>query len=177
MFACMQTSATRPRTKLRAVATGRERATRRVTGVKLVHYRLHVSKEPELPPLAVLLANLIARAGYPTPTAFARAAGVNPSSASRWLTGEVVPGISTLEKIAPYLKTTKATLVGVAYPGAGYVPDALPDRPAPHPLAVDVERLLADDSQVPDDERATLATLIEHIIKPYRRYLRKRRSA
>jgi transcriptional regulator with XRE-family HTH domain len=133
-----------------------------------------MSKPPGFPEY---LADAIARAKYPTPTDFARAAGVHPSIVSRWLSGQAVPTVRTLEKIAPHLRVNKNTLIAIAYPDASVEFDAVPERPAPHPLALDVERMLADDSPVPDDERATLATLIEHMVAPYRRYLRKRRAS
>lgn len=153
----------------RAVARGQGRD---AIKVQLVRYRLRMS-EQELPTFAEFLAAAIPRAHYATPTDFARTAGVHPSIVSRWLKGDR-PTLRLLERIAPYLRVSVRQLVAVAYPGED---EYQPDAPAPHPLALDIERLLADDSPVPDAERATLATLIEHVVAPYRRYLRKRRAS
>lgn len=173
----MPTQVSRPRTRLRAVATGRELATRRVLNVKLVRYRLHVSKDQEVPSFPEWLAEVIA-ARYDSDSAFARAAGVSPSVVSRWTKGDLTPTPRFLEKIAPALGVSKTTLTAIAYPGLASEPVVAPREERPiHALARDVDRLLGEESPVPEAERATLAGLLEAVVSPYRRYLRKRRTA
>lgn len=153
----------------RAVARG---GGRRSINVQVVRYRLRMS-EQGLPSFPEFLLDAIRRAHFATPTDFARAAGVHPSVVSRWVKGER-PTLRLLERVAPTLRVSVRQLVSVAYPGED---EFVPDGPAPHPLALDIERLLAADSPMPDAEREVLATLIEHVVSPYRRYLRKRRAS
>jgi hypothetical protein len=44
-------------------------------------------------------------------------------------------------------------------------------------LAYDVGRILSDDSPVPADERRALESVLERVLDPYRRELRRRRLA
>lgn len=145
--------------------------------VNVIRYRLRVSKGSDLPAFPEWLTAAI-EARYETDSAFARAAGVSPSAVSRWTKGELRPTPKILERIAPALGVSAQTLSAIAYPELGSdIPEASYQPPKlAHPLALDVERLLAEESPVPSDERATLANLIEHVVKPYRRYLRKRRA-
>lgn len=148
---------------------GRQQHGRRLN-VGVIRYRLRVGKTfPELLSEAI-------ESWYASDSDFARRAGVSSSAVSRWIAGLAVPTVPTLEKIAPYLRLPAAALIAVAYPGTGSVaadPTAVPI----HPLAVDVDRLLSEESPLPEDERATLATLLEHVISPYRRHLRRRRAS
>jgi transcriptional regulator with XRE-family HTH domain len=178
MFAVMPTVVSRPRQQRRAVATGRERADRRVMGVNLVRYRLLMGKDHERPTFPEWLAAAI-EARYDSDSAFARAAGVSPSVVSRWVKGELTPTPRALQKIAPALGVNATTLSAIAYPElGGELPESSYQQPRPvHPIARDIDRLLGDESPVPEAERATLAGLLEAVVSPYRRYLRKRRTA
>jgi transcriptional regulator with XRE-family HTH domain len=178
IFAVMPTVMSRPRRQRRAIATGRERADRRVMGVNLIRYRLLVSKDREVPTFPEWLAAAI-ETRYDSDSAFARAAGVSPSVVSRWVKGELTPTPKALQKIAPALGVNATTLSAIAYPElGGELPESSYQQPRPvHPLARDVDRLLGEDSPVPDAERETLASLVEAVVSPYRRYLRKRRTA
>jgi transcriptional regulator with XRE-family HTH domain len=173
MFASMQRQMERPATRKKAVATGRARDARRSLSVNLVRYRLRVSKpDPTFPEF---LAEAIKRAGFATPTDFARAAGIHPSVASRWLKGER-PTLRLLERVAPTLHVPVQRLVSIAYPGE-VQPDEVPAKPAPHALALELERLLAEDSPVPAMDRDTLERVIDSVLQPYRRHLKGRRRA
>jgi len=158
-----------PPTVKRSVARGHHG---KRLNVGVVRYRLQMSKQ-ELPSFPEFLADAIKRARFETPTDFARAAGVHPSVVSRWLKGER-PSARLLERVAPTLRVSVKQLLAIAYPGADE-PEA-PESHALHPLALDVERLLSEESPVPPDERATLATLLEHVVSPYRRHLRRRKA-
>lgn len=145
-------------------------------------YRLHVGKR-ELQPFADYLARAIDAGGYPTPTHFARAAGIDPSVVSRWLDAVTRPSIALLERAAPALDVDVDQLIALVYPSASSRRGAPQPPPPPvpeiHPLVRDLARLLpadAAESLLPEDERHLLETLIGRVIEPYRRRLRRRRA-
>jgi hypothetical protein len=49
-------------------------------------------------------------------------------------------------------------------------------RPAAHPLVHDLARVLADDSPIPRADREALETVLDRMLEPYRRLLRRRKS-
>lgn len=174
MFASMQRQMERPATRKMAVATGRARDARRSLSVNLVRYRLRVSKkEPTFPEF---LAAAIKRAGFATPTDFARAANIHPSVASRWLKGER-PTLRLLERVAPTLHVPVQRLISIAYPGETQTDEIPTAAPAPHPLALELERMLAEDSPVPAGDRDTLERVIDSVLQPYRRHPKGRRRS
>jgi transcriptional regulator with XRE-family HTH domain len=174
----MQRTKSRPPVVKASVATGRERSARGTHAIRPVRYGSRVSKQVGLPTFSAFLADAIARAKYVTPTDFARTAGVHPSAVSRWLSGQQVPTVRTLEKIAPFLQVNKNTLIAIAYPDGAEVPEDIPTGPAPHRLALELERLLAEDSPVPAMDRDTLERVIDSVLQPYRRHMKgQRRSA
>lgn len=118
------------------------------------------------------LREAILAARFPTPTHFARAVGTDPSVVLRWLSEEQRPTIRSIERIAPVLGRTIHELVHAAYPDrlAGPAPDA---RPA-HPLAHELARMLADDSPIPRADREALETVLDRLLDPYRKVLRRR---
>ncbi|MEV8505846.1 helix-turn-helix transcriptional regulator [Actinoplanes sp. NPDC051475] len=121
------------------------------------------------------LRGAIHAAGFPTPTHFARAVGTDPSVVLRWLSGEQRPTIRSIERIAPVLGRSINELVLAAYPdrlGAEKAPE-----PAAHPLVQELGRILADDSPIPAADREALETVLDRMIDPYRKVLRRRRSA
>lgn len=147
---------------------GRGQRSRRLN-VGVIRYRLRVGKT-----FSEVLSEAIEE-WYASDSDFARRAGVSSSAVSRWVAGTVIPTVPTLEKIAPYLRLPAAALISIAYPGTGSNAGG-PATKLHHPLALDVDRLLGEESPVPEDERATLATLLEHVVSPYRRHLRRRRA-
>ena len=122
------------------------------------------------------LPDMIHAAGFPTPTHFARAVDTDPSVVLRWINEEQRPTIRSIEKIAPVLGKTINEIVMAAYP------DRLGTRPpAPseslHPLAYELGRMLGADSPVPQPEREALVSVLDHLIEPYRKMMRRRRTA
>lgn len=121
------------------------------------------------------LKEAIRAARFPTPTHFARAAGTDPSVVLRWLSGEQRPTIRSIERIAPVLGLSINEIVVAAYPdrvGAG------PAQPAPaHPLVHELGRILDADSAVPPADRVALEAVLDRMFEPYRKVLRRRRSA
>lgn len=121
------------------------------------------------------LRDAIHTAGFTTATQFARAAGTDPSVVLRWISEEQRPTIRSIERIAPVLEKTINEMVDAAYP------DRLGGQPVPsvqlHPLAYEVGRILADDSPVAAEDRQALESVLDRMLDPYRRDMRRRRSA
>jgi transcriptional regulator with XRE-family HTH domain len=123
----------------------------------------------------VYLKEAIHAARFPTPTHFARAVGTDPSVVLRWLSEEQRPTIRSIERIAPVLGKSINELVVAAYPDRlGGPPPALP---AAHPLVHELARILADDSPIPGPDRQALETVLDRLLEPYRKALRRRKTA
>jgi len=123
----------------------------------------------------IYLREALHAAGFPTATHFARAAGTDPSVVLRWLSEEQRPTIRSIERIAPVLGRSINDLVVAAYPDRLRGPAAEPATV--HPLARELGRLLADDSPIPEPDRRALETVLDRMLDPYRRVMRRRRSA
>jgi transcriptional regulator with XRE-family HTH domain len=121
------------------------------------------------------LKEAIQAARFPTPTHFARAAGTDPSVVLRWLSEEQRPTIRSIERIAPVLGKSINELVVAAYPDR--VGDAVPALRPVHPLAHELGLILADDSPIGTADRQALETVLDRMLEPYRKVLRRRRSA
>ncbi len=124
----------------------------------------------------VYIRDAIQAAGFVTPTQFAREVGTDPSVVLRWISEEQRPTIRSIDRIAPVLGKTINEMVMAAYP------DRLSHQPTTptaylHPLAYELGRMLADDSPIPAAERQALASVLERMLQPYRRDMRRRRSA
>jgi transcriptional regulator with XRE-family HTH domain len=121
------------------------------------------------------LRDAIHAAGYATPTQFARAVATDPSVVLRWLSGDQRPTIRSLERVAPALNRTISELVGAAYP------DRLPETeitPSPvhlHPIGYEIGLMLAENSPLSTKDRDALITVLERMLEPYRRDMRRRR--
>jgi len=121
------------------------------------------------------LKEAIQAARFPTPTHFARAVGTDPSVVLRWLSEEQRPTIRSIERIAPVLGKTINELVVAAYPDR--LAARQPPAPATPPLVHELALMLADDSPIPAPDRRALATVLDRMIDPYRKVMRRRRSA
>jgi len=121
------------------------------------------------------LKEAILAARFPTPTHFARAAGTDPSVVLRWLSEEQRPTIKSIERIAPVLGKSINEIVLAAYPDRlnGPEPAAVP---AAHPLVHELARMLAGDSPIPRADREALETVLDRMLDPYRRLMRRRKS-
>jgi transcriptional regulator with XRE-family HTH domain len=123
----------------------------------------------------VYLKEAILAARYPTPTHFARAAGTDPSVVLRWLSEEQRPTIRSIERIAPVLGRSINELVVAAYPDRLAEPRA--ELPTAHPLVHELGRMLSDDSPIPGPDRQALETVLNRLLDPYRKEMRRRRTA
>jgi transcriptional regulator with XRE-family HTH domain len=122
----------------------------------------------------VYLKEAILAARFPTPTHFARAVGTDPSVVLRWLSEEQRPTIKSIERIAPVLGRSINEIVLAAYPDRLSGP--APSAPPTHPLVHELGRLLAADSPIPRADREALETVLDRMLDPYRRLLRRRKS-
>jgi transcriptional regulator with XRE-family HTH domain len=120
------------------------------------------------------LREAIHAAGFTTPTHFAREVGTDPSVVLRWISEEQRPTIRSIERIAPLLGKSINAMVHAAYPDRLGQPEREP-APRLHPLAYELGRILADDSPVPTDDRRALEQVLDRMLEPYRRELRRRR--
>lgn len=120
------------------------------------------------------LKEAILAARFETPTHFARAVGTDPSVVLRWLSEEQRPTIRSIERIAPVLGRSINELVRAAYPDRLSGP--APEVPAMHPLVHELARVLADDSPIPRADREALETVLDRLVDPYRKVLRRRRT-
>jgi transcriptional regulator with XRE-family HTH domain len=121
----------------------------------------------------VYLKEAIRAAGFPTPTHFARAAGTDPSVVLRWLSEEQRPTIRSIERIAPVLGQTINALVVAAYPDRL----APPADTAENTVVAELSTMLAGDSPLPVADRQALEATLDRMIEPYRKAMRRRRSA
>jgi transcriptional regulator with XRE-family HTH domain len=121
------------------------------------------------------LKEAIQAARFPTPTHFARAAGFDPSVVLRWLSEEQRPTIRSIERIAPVLGKSINELVVAAYPDR--LRDSRPPVRVTHPLVHELARILADDSPISQADRLALQTVLDRLIDPYRKVLRRRGTA
>jgi transcriptional regulator with XRE-family HTH domain len=120
------------------------------------------------------LAEFVARSGrFRDRTSLGRAAGVDPSSMSRYIRGEQRPDLKTLRKLAPIMGATTNELIAIAYPeDTGEVEPLLVEV---DPLVSELAAMLAADSPLSVQERETVRTLVDRVIDPHRRQMRSRR--
>lgn len=123
----------------------------------------------------VYLRDAIHAAGFDTPTQFARAVNTDPSVVLRWLSEEQRPTIRSLERVAPTLRKSINEMVNAAYP------DRLGDSARPpgvtlHPLGYEVGRMLSPDSPISPPDREALVAVLNRMLGPYRRDMRRRRE-
>src|SRR6185437_12945045 len=105
------------------------------------------------------LKEAILAAHFPTPTHFARAVGTDPSVVLRWLSEEQRPTIRSIERIAPVLGKSMNELVLAAYPDR--FGEAGPTAQRLHPLALELDRMLAEQSPIPVADRQALQRVLD----------------
>jgi transcriptional regulator with XRE-family HTH domain len=122
------------------------------------------------------LRDAIHAAGFATPTQFARAVNTDPSVVLRWLSEDQRPTIRSLERVAPKLGKTINEMVGAAYPDRLGEASRPPGVTTLHPLGYEVGRMLASDSPISVEEREALLAVLNRMLEPYRRDMRRRRD-
>lgn len=119
----------------------------------------------------------MAELGMRRPADVARATDVSDSTLSRIFDQPgYFPSQETLEKLADGLGVDRRALILFAY----NIDDE--DRPQEsgieiHPLAVEFSRMLHPDSPLTDEDRNALRVIIDRVIDPHRRDMRRRRPA
>lgn len=107
----------------------------------------------------------------------ARRCGANSSTVGRWLRGETRPSPDTLKLLPPVLGVDYGDLLVLA--GYGRPSDTLTamiePRALSHRLAVEIDQMLADDSPLPADRRMRLEVLLDAVVDPDRKAMRRRR--
>ena len=114
----------------------------------------------------------------------ARAAGVGQSNLSKWFRGQQQPEVANLRAMqAGFARhgvqvrlIDLARLAGRAFDDDGAEPGE-PVATVAHPLARELDQFLADDSPIPQADRDALATVLNGVFEPYRKRMRRRRSA
>lgn len=116
----------------------------------------------------------MAAAGVTSQRDLARRAVVSNSTVTRLIYGEGAPDRETLEKVAAALGLDYGEMLARAGHGR---PAGGQEQISIHPRAVEVDLLLSSDSPLSEQDRRYLDDMIERLVAPYRRYLRRRGSA
>jgi transcriptional regulator with XRE-family HTH domain len=114
------------------------------------------------------------------PAAIARAADVTPSQLSKWLRGLEQPSVKNLQKLADGLKVPRRDLFSLAgrFSDEDLQLDGTPEIPGlAHPLAQEVDAMLADTSPLGEERRASLNTVLDAVLASYRGDMKRRRMA
>lgn len=123
------------------------------------------------------------RAGFERPADLARAAGLRDGMLSKWFNGRERPSMDSLRKLAEPLPGITATdlalLVGRLEPDE--IKGTRPRPPQPrlevHSLALELGRMLAEDSPLTAEQRERLVIVVDHSMDPFRRHMKRRRSS
>ncbi|MCX4470499.1 helix-turn-helix transcriptional regulator [Micromonospora sp. NBC_01655] len=108
----------------------------------------------------------------------ARATQIKPGVYSKWFSGAEQPSVKSLEKLAPVIKAPLRDLLVLACRvrpedlGLESAPE--PPKMVGHPLARELDTLLADGSPLPEVERRSIAAFLDQYLEPYRRSARLR---
>ncbi len=137
-----------------------------------------VSKvEREQSRLGGYIARRMRELGMTRQVELVHASGLSESLISRIFTQpNYFPNHESLEQLARGLQVRKRDLILFAY-------DLEDDEPTPeiaeniHPLAVELSRMLDPESPLTDDDRNALNIIIDRVIAPHRRDMRRRRPA
>ncbi len=118
------------------------------------------------------LLELMADAGFSRQLDLVAASGVSASTVSRLIySGEYRPDMRTFERLGDALGVA-ATDLFAAHAGEVH-PPVVGDLP---PLAAELAGMLHPDSPLADEDRLMLQTVIDRLIDPHRRVMRRRSS-
>lgn len=123
-----------------------------------------------------------ADAGFERPADLARAAGVRDGTLSKWLHGRERPSIDSLRKLAEPLRVKAIDLAVLAgRVEATEIEGGASTRPGParkmHSYALELDRMLAEDSPLSPEQRERLAIVVDHSMDLYRGHMKRRRSS
>lgn len=115
--------------------------------------------------------------GVTSQAGIARAVGVGPSLLSKWFRGEETPSLDSLQKIAQLPGANLDDLLKLTGRKQGEPVGAPAVMRAMHPLARELDDMLDADSPIAVADKEVLVTLVDRIVEPYRRTMRRRRPA
>lgn len=148
----------------------------------------HVGNQKQATEFGYELLKLMAEAGLKS-AQLARAAGTSGSTITRLIYGGVErPDSETLSRIARALvgatlpptatsldvEQAVADLHSRLLHAAGYRIGAAPPPKASHPLAVELQQMIGDGTPLPQEDVHFLEQMVDRLIDPYRRKLRRR---
>ena len=113
-------------------------------------------------------------------TELARRSGVGQATISRWIFKDGRPEADKLRQLAVTLEVDYHELLAIAGYGkpSEDVAEALADlRPDVDELALEMSAMLNVGSALTEDDRAFIRGMVDRIIDPYRKKMRRRRSA
>lgn len=108
-----------------------------------------------------------------------RRTGVSLSTVSRWINDDARPTVDNLTLLAPLLSVGRSELLL----RAGYSPDPevaaapLSEVRVVDPLAAEIDRMLDPASPLTEEDRHTLRILLERMVEPHRKVMKRRRPA
>jgi transcriptional regulator with XRE-family HTH domain len=115
------------------------------------------------------LLALIRAAGYATPTALARDAGISPSVLIRATQDESLPAMKTLNTIAPFLNMPASELVIRLYEAPRDLGEPL------DVLLAEAHKMLDPGSALSEDQRTQLRQLLNAVLTGFRPTVAKAR--
>jgi transcriptional regulator with XRE-family HTH domain len=104
----------------------------------------------------------------------ARRTGVSQSTISRWIYSPGRPETDKLDLLADVLRVDHGELLAKA--GHGRPADHVAEVPL-HRLARDLDAILSPNSPVPPEDREALERVLDRLIDPYLKLIRRRRPA
>lgn len=104
----------------------------------------------------------------------ARRVGISPSSLSRWINGHVRPEHDKLETLARVIGADLDDVLARA--GYGRPATEITSLQLAHPLALEIDLMLANNSPLSRADRDMLEKIIDRMIDPHRKVMRRRRS-
>ncbi|MBM0275366.1 helix-turn-helix domain-containing protein [Micromonospora tarensis] len=117
-----------------------------------------------------------ADAGLQRVADISRATGTKPSVYSKWFAGTEQPSVSSLEKLAPVIKAPLPELLVLAcrVRAEDLGMESAPEAPEVlgHPLARELDAMLAEDSPLTAAERSEIEGFFDRYLEPYRRAMK-----
>jgi transcriptional regulator with XRE-family HTH domain len=108
----------------------------------------------------------------------ARRSGIDAATLSRWIRNESRPTPDKLRLVAPALRIDYSQLLSLA--GYGAPTDAatvaVPVKET-DPLAAELDRMLDQNSPLGEERRQRLRLIVDQVMEPERKLMRRRRSA
>ncbi|MEU6206399.1 XRE family transcriptional regulator [Micromonospora musae] len=125
-----------------------------------------------------------ANAGIERVADLSRATQIKPSVFSKWFSGAEQPSVRSLQRLSPVIKAPLKELLVLACrvdaEDLGLESTPEPPEVLGHPLARELNTMLADDSPLPVETRAEIEAFFDRYMDHYRRTMRskvRRRSA